>query len=302
MKNSKFRTLFILVISLFLVSCSNSGKNTNKKDEIPIDSIKLFYEDIKAKNLLFSDVIKTDFMKNYIENNYSKKLYDAILSNIRTDYQPYERESPWRGIIHVYSNGSSNDNISLKLEFDLGESPDDSQIYVDFQKMGCRVNKDGSLRTGNWEMHYLENDFDEELKEYPYIQTNLTYDKGYKDERLAVVFCKNGERLEFRLAGDITEYGSLKSYKILLKTSEYSSKEVNIDEKFGDCLVVYNDEGMQNLLNYFNKYDSEKKMVITYDDDWTGIYEKAVITNSSAGEDVYGAIYSHIFNLDINSI
>lgn len=302
MKTKYFGTLTVLLMSMLLVSCGNSSKSSSVQEVVPVDSVRAFHEDAKAKNLLFSDMVKTDYIKNYIVKNYSEKFYNAILSNLRSDYVPSMEEDLMGDTTYVYSNGSTDDNILLKLDFRVGKSPERSVIYAEINKLGCRVNRDGSLRTGSWEKEYLVDDFNEEMLEYPLIQTTLTYDNGYKNENLYVSFCKNGNRLEFRLAGDITDYGSLKDYRILIKQNENSTKEIQIDERFGKCLVVYNDQGMHDLLNYFNEYDYGKKMVITYDDDWTEIYKKAIITNNGPGEDIFGAIYSFIYNRDINSL
>ena len=184
-------------MSMLLVSCGNSNKNSSVHEVVPVDSVRAFHEDAKAKNLLFSDMVKTDYIKNYIVKNYSEKFYNALLSNLSSDYLPSMREEG-RYTSYEYSNGSTDDNIKLSLDFRIRESPHISDIHVEINKHGCRVNKDGSLRTGSWEKEYLVNDFNEEMLEYPLIQTTLTYDNGYKNENLYVSFCKNGNRLEFR--------------------------------------------------------------------------------------------------------
>ena len=71
-----------------------SGKSADrpKLKEMLEKAKNMSFEDAKAKNLLFSDMVKTDFIKNYIVNNYSKEFYNGILSNIRTDYDPVIKE------------------------------------------------------------------------------------------------------------------------------------------------------------------------------------------------------------------
>lgn len=301
MKTLKVSTLIIILMSMLMASCGNSNTKSSKKKVAPVDSVKLFCEEVRAKEMLFSDIVKTDFLKNYIVKNYSEKFYNAILSNIRSDYAPTTTEKGFY-TSYGYSNGSTDDNIYLSLEFRIREFPASSDIPVEIKKLGCHVNPDGSLRTGSWEKNYLVDDFDEKLLDYPYIETTLSYDKGYDNENLYVSFCKIGEGFEFRLAGDIADYGSIKDYKILIKQNEHSTKEIQIDEKFGKCLVIKNDRGIQDLLNFFNEYNNEKKMVITYENDWTEIYKKAVITSIYQGQDIFGAIYTYFYNFDINSL
>lgn len=249
-------------------------------------------------------MVKTDFIKNYIVNNYSKEFYNGILSNIRTDYDPVIKEDE-TGLYteYIYSNRSIDDMISLKLSFKIREHLGISELSAEIYKYESYVNKDGSLRTGRWKNQYLVNDFNEELLECPYIETTLTYDNGYKDEKLYVSFCKNNNRYEFRFVGDITSYGSLKNYRILIKVDENITREIMIDERFGKCLVVYNEEGKGLLLSFFNKYYYDKKLVITYENSLTEIYERAVITNNSPGDYIMGAIHSHIYKMqNINSL
>ena len=68
-------------------------------------------------------------------------------------------------------------------------------------------------------------------------------------------------------------------------------------------LEDFNEEGKGLLLSFFNKYYYDKKLVITYENSLTEIYERAVITNNSPGDYIMGAIHSHIYKMqNINSL
>ena len=289
-------TIFLIVLAL--TSC---GSKANKnEDKIPTDSVKAFYDEVVAKKMLFSDIVQTDFAKKYIIEKYSKQYYDVVMKNLRTDFQPIEGSGFASYDYKVYSNKSDYERIALDLTFSLSKYPGYySSMSLDIEKLDCRYKIDGTLNTGNWEFHYLENEFDEEMKEYPYISTKLRYND---DENLYVLLCRRGGGFEFRFMGDITEYGSRNSYRMLLKTRNYAQKEIQIDNYFSNVLAIYNDEGTHDLMEFFNDYDPEKKMVIIYDDKMTGIYKKAVVESSSAGQDIYAAMYTHVLQADINTI
>lgn len=265
--NTKIKLLtitLVFLLSYVLVGCGNSSKN--QQTEATAQQInpleKVFKETYEEKGSLF-ELIRKDAVKERIINDYSQNFYDKMCEQIQVaspiSYTNGEYEGHGTG--GRYASGKAN----------LSYSPSDDILSINFTIGGEVIQHDGEVyyNTEGWELKYLKDEFNEDIKSQPMAYYYLAGDRDlipFADIwTLAawngvIIFCTN------KFGNSSVEIG-----KILIKDND-SGKIYNVafnDKYYSDGEgALYNDIGVtlwgENATQFMNLITSLSDYSISF--------------------------------------
>lgn len=275
MKKIIFYFLFLVVL---FASCGNKANNnttvTEEEDQNAyVDSMNQVYEESDelgriVKNACENQTTITELLQNSIVKKHiiaeaSERLFNMIIKNIDVfDGATHIEEEEHKAPQYVFT-GHSSSNPQTKVEISFIESFSNKPI-VDFWLNGVSVDSRGNIDKGSWETDYLINDFNEKIKEAPYVHLSLRVDEGHAEgANVDILFmtADGGPQFRFRCTGE----GWIGSFQCLLLRKEGGQTyKLSFDNSAGDTEFITEPGKVRSLINLFEdgKFDIA---VIHYD-------------------------------------